>query len=64
MELRATPLWMTGIPSDQPPEIEFRLVLERAVSGDSAAFEQLVIRFERRVLTLAWPLLGNRNRFR
>lgn len=50
---------MTGIPSDQPSEIEFRLVLERAIAGDSAAFERIVVRFERRVLTLAWRLLGN-----
>jgi RNA polymerase sigma-70 factor (ECF subfamily) len=33
-------------------------LLERAVGGDPAAFEQILIRHERRVLTLAWRLLG------
>ncbi|HEY2379941.1 MAG TPA: sigma-70 family RNA polymerase sigma factor [Terriglobia bacterium] len=58
MELRASPLWMTGIGSEGDSGIEFARVLERAVSGDVSAFEQIVIRYERRVLTLAWRLLG------
>src|SRR5579862_9754139 len=58
MELRASPLWMTGIRSDGDSEVEFARILERAVSGDVSAFEQIVIRYERRVLTLAWRLLG------
>src|SRR5215470_16083983 len=57
MELRATPLWMTGIRSED--EREFVQVLGRAISGDISAFEQIVIRYERRVLNLAWRLLGN-----
>jgi RNA polymerase sigma-70 factor (ECF subfamily) len=57
MELRATPLWMTGIRSED--EREFVQVLARAISGDISAFEQIVIRYERRVLNLAWRLLGN-----
>lgn len=57
MELRATSLWMTGIRSDE--EREFVQVLARAISGDISAFEQIVIRYERRVLTLAWRLLGS-----
>ena len=57
MELRATPLWMTGIRSED--EREFVQVLVRAISGDISAFEQIVIRYERRVLNLAWRLLGN-----
>src|SRR5215831_17560355 len=57
MELRATPLWMTGIRSED--ERKFVQVLGRAISGDISAFEQIVIRYERRVLNLAWRLLGN-----
>ena len=57
MELRATPLWMTGIRSEE--EREFVQVLARAISGDILAFEQIVIRYQRRVLTLAWRLLGS-----
>jgi len=33
-------------------------LLTRAASGDAAAFEQIVVRHERRVLTLSWRLLG------
>jgi RNA polymerase sigma-70 factor (ECF subfamily) len=56
MELRAAPLWMTGTRSED--DREFVQVLARAISGDTSAFEQIVIRYERRVLTLAWRLLG------
>jgi len=59
MELRAAPLWMTGIRPEGASDIEFARVLERAVAGDVSAFEHIVIRYERRVLTLAWRLLGN-----
>ena len=52
MELRATPLWMTGIRSEDGSEMQFAQILERAISGDISAFEQIVIRYERRVLTL------------
>jgi RNA polymerase sigma-70 factor (ECF subfamily) len=43
--------------STQPTELT--TLLERAIAGDPAAFEQIVIRNERRVLTVAWRLLGN-----
>jgi RNA polymerase sigma-70 factor (ECF subfamily) len=33
-------------------------LLERAIAGDASAFEQILVRHERRVLTLAWRLLG------
>lgn len=61
MELNATALWMSGIeakgePRGEPAEIA--ILLERAISGDVSAFEQILIRHERRVLTLAWRLLG------
>lgn len=37
---------------------ELSVFLERAISGDALAFEQIVVRTERRVLTLALRLLG------
>jgi RNA polymerase sigma-70 factor (ECF subfamily) len=42
---------------DENPS-ELALLLVRAASGDAAAFEQIVVRHERRVLTLSWRLLG------
>jgi RNA polymerase sigma-70 factor (ECF subfamily) len=59
MELRATPLWMTGIRPEGNSDIEFAGVLEHAIAGDVSAFEHIVVRYERRVLTLAWRLLGS-----
>jgi RNA polymerase sigma-70 factor (ECF subfamily) len=38
---------------------ELTMLLTRAASGDAAAFEQIVVRHERRVLTLSWRLLGS-----
>jgi len=56
-------LWMSRTRQEDDPasvaETEFRQVLARAVSGDSWAFEQIVVRHERRVLTLSWRLLGS-----
>jgi RNA polymerase sigma-70 factor, ECF subfamily len=54
-------LWMSRIDPERDSSavsIETE-VLQRAIAGDSAAFEQIVMRFERRVLTLAVRLLGN-----
>jgi RNA polymerase sigma-70 factor, ECF subfamily len=34
-------------------------LVERARGGETAAFEQIVIRYQRKVLTTAWRLLGN-----
>src|SRR5436309_3074105 len=56
MELRATSLWMSGI---EPEAEELAILLQRAITGDISAFEQIVLRHERRVLTLAWRLLGS-----
>jgi len=59
MELHATALWMSTI---QPEgEAEFAVLLQRAIAGEVPAFEQIVMRYERRVLTLAWRLLGSRD---
>ena len=56
MEFEATTVWMCGI---EPKAEETGELLERAIAGDSAAFEQILYRYERRVVTLAWRLLGN-----
>jgi len=58
----AAAIWMSRIdPEDEPSAeaTEIGAVIERAIAGDSAAFEQIVLRHERRVLTLAWRLLGS-----
>ncbi|MBI4475366.1 MAG: RNA polymerase sigma factor [Acidobacteria bacterium] len=44
---------------EREPENSASAILERAITGDTAAFEQILIRHERRVLTLAWRLLGS-----
>ena len=35
------------------------LLIERAAQGDTAAFEQIMIHSETRVMTLSWRILGN-----
>jgi RNA polymerase sigma-70 factor, ECF subfamily len=46
---------MSGIESEAQ---EFALLLQRAMTGDVSAFERIVLRYERRVMSLAWRLLG------
>jgi RNA polymerase sigma-70 factor (ECF subfamily) len=58
MELRAATLWMSGFGSGAEAQKEFAAVLERAIAGDVSAFEQILLRYERRVLSVAWRLLG------
>lgn len=53
----ANALWMSRSGSDSE-SAELAMLLTRAASGDAAAFEQIVVRHERRVLTLSWRLLG------
>jgi len=55
MELRVPALWMSGT---EPEAEEFAILLSRAIAGDVSAFERIVVRYERRVLSLAWRLLG------
>ena len=54
-------LWMSGIEpkSDGAEPAKIATILERAMAGDSAAFEQILKLHERRVLMLSWRLLGN-----
>jgi RNA polymerase sigma-70 factor (ECF subfamily) len=51
-------LWMSQSGKEGERNSELTMLLTRAASGDAAAFEQIVIRHERRVLTLSWRLLG------
>jgi RNA polymerase sigma-70 factor, ECF subfamily len=45
--------------SDRSPDVlEIEALVQRVLAGDSAAFEGLIVRYERRVLTLAMKLLG------
>ena len=59
MELRAPALWMSRTGPESESEAAFALILQKAVTGDLSAFEQIVARYERRVLTLSLRLLGN-----
>jgi RNA polymerase sigma-70 factor (ECF subfamily) len=54
----ARSLWMSQSEKEGKRTSELTLLLTRAASGDAAAFEQIVVRHERRVLTLSWRLLG------
>jgi len=58
--INANALWMSKSQSDErlSEAGELAGLLTRAASGDAAAFEQIVVRHERRVLTLSWRLLG------
>lgn len=59
--LGAQACWMSGVGNDdRPPEesASDAALVAKAVAGEPAAFGELVVRNERRVLTLAWRLLG------
>jgi RNA polymerase sigma-70 factor (ECF subfamily) len=55
MELSVTELWMSHPKSDDDPMAK---IIALAITGDRAAFGEIVVRHERRVLTLAFRLLG------
>src|SRR5262245_15726647 len=53
--------WMSRL-SETAPAVstaEVSSLVQRTLGGDTAAFEQLIIRYERRVFTLAIKLLGS-----
>jgi RNA polymerase sigma-70 factor (ECF subfamily) len=61
MESDELALRMTG----SAPEVEGSgsaegQILKRAIAGDRVAFDQIILRYERRVLMTAWRLLGRR----
>jgi RNA polymerase sigma-70 factor (ECF subfamily) len=61
MEQVTHPLWMSRL-RDTPHAVEIAEVaslVQRTLGGDAAAFEQLIMRHERRVFTLAMKLLGS-----
>jgi hypothetical protein len=61
MESRELALRMAGYPSEEdtsPGAQELTSILKRARSGDRAAFDQIVVHHQRRVLMTAWRLLG------
>jgi len=55
MELSASQLWMSKAPGEAERTAE---IIASAIAGDRAAFEEIVLLHERRVLTLAFRLLG------
>jgi RNA polymerase sigma-70 factor (ECF subfamily) len=50
------PLPVNALTSDQT---SLALLIERAATGDTAAFESLMIHSQKRVLALTWRILGN-----
>jgi RNA polymerase sigma-70 factor (ECF subfamily) len=60
VELIQPALLMSQVPdTEASPEIlEIATLVQRTIEGDSTAFEQLILRYERRVFTLALKLLG------
>jgi RNA polymerase sigma-70 factor (ECF subfamily) len=48
-------------PADEGPAASLRLVIERAQSGDRPAFDQLIILYQRKVVSTAWRVLGNQD---
>jgi RNA polymerase sigma-70 factor (ECF subfamily) len=41
------------------PQTSLTLLIERAASGDTAAFEQIMIHSQHRVMAMTWRMLGN-----
>jgi RNA polymerase sigma-70 factor (ECF subfamily) len=56
--LDSNALWMSQTEREGERSSDLAVLLSRAASGDAEAFEQVVVRHERRVLTLSWRLLG------
>ena len=59
MESHDLALTMTG-PAREETTAESPQALERAMAGDRAAFDELLLCYERRVLTTAWRILGTK----
>jgi len=58
--LSPAPLLMSRVPDAKYSSglIEIATLVERTLSGDTAAFEQIILRYERRVFSLSMKLLG------
>jgi RNA polymerase sigma-70 factor (ECF subfamily) len=48
-------------PADEGPSASLRLVIEKAQAGDTAAFDRLIVFFQRKVVSTAWRVLGNQD---
>jgi RNA polymerase sigma-70 factor (ECF subfamily) len=61
MSIDATTIWMSRFRKGDETHSDANLgdLIERAATGDASAFEQIVVRTERRVLLLAFRMLGN-----
>src|SRR5262249_45694899 len=61
--LSSSDLWMSRLPETERASTvattEVAALIQRTLNGDSAAFEQILIRYERRVFTLAMKLLAS-----
>jgi RNA polymerase sigma-70 factor (ECF subfamily) len=60
--IKAASLWMSDFAEDQRRSAhasELAALVELAVTGDAAAFEQILLRTQKRVLNLAWRLVGS-----
>lgn len=63
-EAAGIPLMADGLlPSDvsRGQETSLMLLIERAASGDEAAFEELMIHSQQKVMSVSWRLLGNQD---
>lgn len=58
-DFESAALWMAGRPEPRSDAGVSRALVERAIAGDADAFEQIVVRHERRVLNLALRFMGN-----
>lgn len=58
--LNANSALMAKLPdaSPTPETLELAVLIRRTIQGDSSAFEQVIVRYERRVIGLAMKLLG------
>ena len=48
-------------PADDGPIAPLRAIIERAQAGNAAAFDQLIIFSQRKVIATAWRVLGNQD---
>src|SRR3982751_4814080 len=48
-----------GENSSESTDASLRKLIERAQAGDLAAFEQIIVHHQRRVVRTAWRILGN-----
>jgi RNA polymerase sigma-70 factor (ECF subfamily) len=56
----AETLWIDGLKSAKAaPHPEESAAIAKALAGDSQTFEQIVVRHQRRIVNLAWRLLGD-----